>query len=277
MNVAWNQGPNVGWPTSYVYFLLIIGFMFLVAFAVVEMKIDQPLVPLKALSGDTGYVLACIAAGWASFGIWIYYTIQFMERIQGSSPLLAATHIVPSCVTGVIFALMIIPLMPRLGPTYIMVIAMLGFLLGNVLVATVPANQTYWGQLFFAFLIVPSGMDMSFPAATLMLSSSVPKEHQGIAASLVATIVNYSISIGLGIAGTVETQVEPKGSNLLRGFRSAWYTAIGLAGTGLLISMYAAFTKHRRGRNRPISQVSTAPSTYSRSERMRKSWRRNCW
>jgi hypothetical protein len=33
-------------------------------------------------------------------------------------------------------------------------------------------------------------MDMSFPAGTLILSNAVKKEHQGFAASLVATVVN---------------------------------------------------------------------------------------
>jgi len=38
---------------------------------------------------------------------------------------------------------------------------------------------------------------MSFPAATVILSNTLPREEQGVGASLVATIVNYSTSIGL--------------------------------------------------------------------------------
>ena len=67
-------------------------------------------------------------------------------------------------------------------------------------------------------------MDMSFPAGTIILSDSMSQEHQGIAASLVNTIVNYSISIGLGIAGTVEVHVNHNNEDMLRGFRGAWYT-----------------------------------------------------
>lgn len=83
-------------------------------------------------------------------------------------------------------------------------------------------------------------MDMSFPAATLILSNAVSKEHQGIAASLVNTVVNYSISLGLGFAGTVEVNVNRGGRNeldLLRGYRGAWYVGCGLAGLGLGISV----------------------------------------
>lgn len=86
---------------------------------------------------------------------------------------------------------------------------------------------------------------MSFPAATIILSGSVPKEHQGIAASLVLTTTSYSISLGLGIAGTVASQVDPNGTDLLRQFRSAWYTSIGLAVMGLVIAILSALYMRR--------------------------------
>ncbi len=81
---------------------------------------------------------------------------------------------------------------------------------------------------------------MSFPAATIILSNSVSKEHQGVAASLVTTIVNYSISLGLGFAGTVEVYTNRGGHNqqdLLRGYHGAYYMGIGIAGLGLATSV----------------------------------------
>jgi len=40
-----------------------------------------------------------------------------------------------------------------------MTIAMCCFLIGTILIATAPVDQIYWGQLFFASLITPFGMD----------------------------------------------------------------------------------------------------------------------
>lgn len=74
---------------------------------------------------------------------------------------------------------------------------------------------------------------MSFPSGTIILSNNMPREHQGLAASLVNTIVNYSISIGLGLAGTVESQVNRGGTDTFRGYRGASYMGIGLAGLGV--------------------------------------------
>lgn len=82
-------------------------------------------------------------------------------------------------------------------------------------------------------------MDLSFPASAISLSNMVPKERQGISASLVNTIINYSVSIGLGIAGTVESVVIGQGQDELQGYRSALYTSVGLAGLSLCVS--AAF------------------------------------
>ena len=78
---------------------------------------------------------------------------------------------------------------------------------------------------------------MSFPSALLILSDRMPHEHQGLAASLVNTVVNYSISIGLGLAGTIESNLNDGNTRLLRGYRSAWYLGIGLSSLGIVISL----------------------------------------
>lgn len=64
----------------------------------------------------------------------------------------------------------------------------------------------------------------------------MPPSEQGVAASLVNTVLNYSISIGLGMAGTVESQVNDGGKNLLKGYRGAWYLGIGLDVLGICLA-----------------------------------------
>lgn len=80
---------------------------------------------------------------------------------------------------------------------------------------------------------------MSFPAATVYLSNSIERAHQGVAASLVNTVVNYSISLGLGFASTVEVNVSNGESpeDVLRGYRGALYIAVGFAGLALATSI----------------------------------------
>jgi len=57
---------------------------------------------------------------------------------------------------------------------------------------------------------------MSFPSGTPILSNVMPREHQSLAGPLVSTTVNYSISLGLGFAGIVESNVNNGGRDVLR-------------------------------------------------------------
>ncbi|KAL9075827.1 MAG: hypothetical protein Q9157_003862 [Trypethelium eluteriae] len=241
VNFAWNQAAVVGWSEPYVYVLLIVGILLVPVFFWVEFRVVRsPLLPFDVLNGKVGAVLVCIACGWGSFGIWIFYIFQFFEHVRGASPLLATAWLSPVAITGALASLTTAYLLGRAQPATIMVIAMTAFAAGSIIIATAPANQNYWGQSFVVSLVIPFGMDMSFPAASLIISNAVPREKQGVGMSLVNTVVNYSISIALGIAGTVEMQVT-KGDTgsgaALRGYRSAWYFGIGLAGLGLCFSV----------------------------------------
>ncbi len=240
-NFAWNQAPIVGWQKAYVYVLMLIGILLVPVFFYIELRVSpSPLIAFDALSVDVGFVLACIACGWASFGIWVFYLWQFLEELRGTSPLLGAAMISPVAVSGAFASICTGFLLGRLRPAWVMTIALTAFTVGNILIATAPVGQSYWAQTFVCTIIIPWGMDMSFPAATLILSNAVSKEHQGIGASLVNTIVNYSISLGLGFAGTVEVHVNNGGltpQDVLKGYRGAWYIGIGLAGSGLFISL----------------------------------------
>ncbi|PWY65386.1 MFS general substrate transporter [Aspergillus eucalypticola CBS 122712] len=235
VNLAWNQAPVVGWEQPYVYIVLIVGFLFLLAFFIVETRFSpKPLIPFDALNVDVSFIYSCI------FGIWLYYFWQFLENIRALSPLLSVAQFSPVAPVGILAAFTTGALMSRLHPGWIMSLAMLAFTLGNILAAIAPADQTYWALTFVSLLVMPWGMDMSFPAATIILSDAVGSKHQGVAASFVTTIVNYSISLGLGFAGTVEVHVNNGGldsQNTLKGYRGANYMGIGLGGLGVAVSL----------------------------------------
>lgn len=251
-NFAWNQAPIVGWEQPYVYVTLILGIIFIAVYFVIEIRYAaQPLVPFDALKSDVAFVLGAIACGWASFGVWVWYSWQFLLELRGTSPLLGSACFVPVVVSGALAAVVVGLLLHRIGPPLVMTGALLAFTVGLVLMATCPPEQTYWAQTFVSFLITPWGMDMSFPAATLILSNAVAREHQGIAASLVNTVVNYSIALGLGIAGTVEYQTNNGGTTkaeLLKGYRNAYYLGIGLAGLGVGICLAFVFKSRSKDR-----------------------------
>ena len=255
-NVAWNQGPVVGWNVPYNYVFLILGVLIAGLFVFIESRASSPLLPFPSLNRRVLLVFACIALGWSSFGIWLYYVWQLELNLRQLPPLLVSAHFIPVAISGLIAALTTGFLISRILPGAIMVAALTCFTTGLILIATVPVQQVYWLQTFFGLIIMPWGMDMSFPSALIIMSDAMPHSHQGLAASLVNTAVNYSISIGLGIAGTVQRYVTESEQDLsgpdllLKGYRSAWYMGIGLASGGILVSLILLYDGMKERRRR---------------------------
>lgn len=247
VNVAFNNGPLYGWRVPHVYFILIMGLMCLGAFVWVELRAENPLLPMRALNSTVGFVLALVGVGWGSFGIWVFYMVQLLEHVRGATPLSVAAQYAPAVIAGLLAAGMTGFMLTHTPVSFVMMISMAAFCAGIIIASFQPAQQVYWAQTFISIVIMPFGMDMSFPAATVILSNHMPSEHQGLAASLVNTIVNYSISIALGIAGSVEVYA-PNDGNLFGVYRNAFYSAIGLSGLGVVLGvMFFVKTMIREG------------------------------
>jgi MFS family permease len=242
-NFAWNQGPVVGWTTPYTYSIMIIGILVFVAFVLIEKRASHPLIPFGVLRINSLFTLACISAGWSSFGIFIFYTLNLLEVLREKTPLLTSAQMTPVAISGLFAAGATGLLLNKFRASTVMLISMIFFLIGGIIFATMPVDQIYWAQTFVGIIVLPWGMDSSFPAATIILSRAMPRQHQGLAASLVTTFVNYSISIGLGFAGTVESQVNGHGKDVLQGYRGAFYMGVGLAGLGVVVALLFCFAE----------------------------------
>ena len=91
-----------------------------------------------------------------------------------------------------------------------------------------------------AVIVVPWGMDLSMPSASVILSDAVGAEYQSVVASVLMSTVNYDVSIALGFAGTVASEINPDGRPVLQGYREAIYVGISLGGLRLRFLLLTA-------------------------------------
>ncbi|KAJ4990089.1 Drug resistance protein [Stagonosporopsis vannaccii] len=269
VNFALNQAPLVLWTTPYIGVLLAAGVILLVVFVVVELNNPDALVPIRGLSRDAVFALTCIVAGWASHGIWAYNLYLFLEHLRGQTALLTSAQTSPVAITGILFAFSTVWLIRHLGVAYVMLLSMTFFTIGALLLATMPLHQSYWAQTFVSVLLMPGAMNLSYPAANMLMSSALPKEKQGVAASLVSTLVNYSISAGLGFAGSVDRYTTDKALGRLdaakvrhniwdseagtvhirlKGLRASFWFAVGLGCLGMVVAGVFVLVEERRKR-----------------------------
>lgn len=183
---AFNEGPISGWEEPQVYVLLIVGVLLLAAFVFIETKVKQPILPsFLWFSPSFPGVIACIALGWASFGIWSFYLVRIFQSIRGASPTMTGVMLIPFFLAGICAAVLVWKLYSKVSGKILMIGAMSAFFIGNILLAFAPGDQTYWGMTFVSCLFIPFGMVISFPAASLIFSNALAPEWQGVAASMI--------------------------------------------------------------------------------------------
>lgn len=106
-----------------------------------------------------------------------------------------------------------------------------------ILIATMPEQPIYWAQMFPALILTAFGPDFLFTAAQIIASNTVKRHQQGVAGSLIGTLLSYGLSTGLGFAGTVEAYTNDNGHNVVQGYRNALYLGIGLAGVAMVLAV----------------------------------------
>lgn len=237
-NFVWNQSTVVGWATGYIIALLIVSIFLIALFIIFEIKYAKvPLLPKEVTeSRSIIMILASLMAGWGSFGIWIFYYFQFVLTLRNYSPVWAGGTFFMFSIWGCIAALTVGFSIKRVGPAVLLFFSMIAFTCGSIILSVTPVHETYFRSCLGAMVILSFGMDLSFPAASIILSDELSMQYQGMAGSLVNTVVNYSMSLFLGIGGTIERQINKSGDRLLEGFRAALYFAIGVGSLGILIS-----------------------------------------
>lgn len=83
------------------------------------------------------------------------------------------------------------------------------------------------------------GPDLSFAAATIFITSSVPRSYQGSAGALLLTVQNLTLAIVTSVADSIGLKVDqlPSGEMGLEGMRAVWWFGLAAALVGALITI----------------------------------------
>ncbi|KAL2816734.1 MFS general substrate transporter [Aspergillus granulosus] len=231
-NVAWNQAPASGWEKPFESVLLAISLILLILFGVWEHKFAKtPIMPLGIWTAPSFVaVIFVVLLSFMSNGIFLWYMVAWLQLLRGESILGFGVQWTPFGIVATLGTFIAAWLIPRLAAQWILAIGSAAILIANLLLATMPVHQTYWAQVFPATIFMAFCPDFVYVAAQIVTSNSVQRAQQGVAASLIGTLNLYGNSLGLGFAGTIETEVNKLRGDLVLGFRAALYfgAALGL-------------------------------------------------
>ncbi|KAH8812257.1 major facilitator superfamily domain-containing protein [Xylogone sp. PMI_703] len=238
-NVAWNQAPAVGWNEPYEIVLVCMSILILAIFTLWEWKFAHtPILPLDIWRAPSFLPLVlCALFCFMSNGTFLWYLVAWLEIVRDYTVLEFAISWTPFGIMGVVGALLAAWLIPRLAAQWILAIGAIAILISNLLLATMPEQQSYWVQVFPANLFMAFCPDFVYTAAQIIASNSVRRSQQGVAASLIGMLNLYGTSLGLGFSGTVESEINKGKQNPVVGYRAALYFGAALAVAALVIDV----------------------------------------
>ncbi|OBJ35715.1 MFS transporter [Mycolicibacterium mucogenicum] len=196
-----------GWTSPAVLGSIAVGLLLLVAFCIVELKVESPMVDMRLFKsatfgmGNLAGLMSSVGRGGLQFmliiwlqGIWLPLHGYDFE----STPLWAGIYLLPATVGFLVAAPVAGTLSDRLGARPLAVGGMLLMAATFVALLIIPVNFDYWQFAVLVFLNGVGGGIFTAPNAAAIMSS-VPAAQRGAASGVRSTFFNAGNSLSIGI------------------------------------------------------------------------------
>src|SRR5215467_6790170 len=184
------RGNDHGWTSMTVLPPMVIGALLVAAFLVWETRAPEPMLPLR-LFRSRGFTVTNVASMLMFFGMFgsIFLLAQFLQVVQGYSPLEAGIRTLPWTAMPVLVAPIAGSLSDRIGGRPLLVIGL--------------ALQAIGLGWLAAVVVSGVGMSLFFAPVANVVLGSVRREEEGIASGANNAIRELGGVFGVAVLGAV--------------------------------------------------------------------------
>ncbi|MFJ3391831.1 DHA2 family efflux MFS transporter permease subunit [Leifsonia aquatica] len=200
------RGNDAGWDSAEVLISLIGGGVLLVAFVLWESRTPAPLLPLR-LFRDRSFTAANLVGMTFSFGIFgaVFILIQFLQVVQGHTPLEAGVMTMPWTLAPMIVAPLTGLVSSRTGTRLPIVVGLVLLTVSMGWIALTLSATVAYSEIWPPFLLAGIGMGLVFaPSSTAVLANMRPADHAK-ASGTNSTLREIGVALGVAVLTAVFT------------------------------------------------------------------------
>jgi EmrB/QacA subfamily drug resistance transporter len=192
------------WGDAKVVVALAASVVLLAAFAVIEFRSRNPLLPLRLLRDRdrTGANLMMLCVGAALFGVFFFLTV-FVQTVWGYSALKTGVAYLPLMAMIMVASGVAAQLVSRVGARPLLLAGAPTAAGGLFWLSRISEDGSYVSDVLGPMLVLAIGLGLLFMPLTLVAMSRVRDEESGVAASLRNTGQQVGGAVGLAVLGTV--------------------------------------------------------------------------
>ncbi|HEX3255885.1 MAG TPA: MFS transporter [Gaiellaceae bacterium] len=201
-----SKAPDVGWGSARTIGLLILAAVLLIGFVIIEMRVEQPLMPLRIFNVRTvaGANIVGLILGAVVFANFFLLTL-YVQQVLGYSALKAGLTFLTTAGTAVVSAGVAQALVTRVGVKPILAIGLALMTVGMLWYTQISVGGSYVSDLLVGYLAVGIGIAFSFVPVTIAALAGVAEHEAGLGSGLINTSQQIGGAIGVAIASTIAT------------------------------------------------------------------------
>src|SRR5437763_3264980 len=198
------RGNDHGWTSVTVLPPLVIGALLVAAFVAWELRAREPMLPMH-LFRSRGFAVTNAASLLMFFGMFgsIFLLAQFLQVVQGYSPLQAGIRTLPWTAMPVLVAPIAGTLSDWIGGRPLPVTGLALQAIGLGWLAMVASPTVSYLTLVPAFIVSGVGMSLFFAPVANVVLSSVRRDQEGIASGANNAIRELGGVFGIAVLGAV--------------------------------------------------------------------------
>ena len=191
---------SAGWTSPRTWLALAAAAVLLTAFARLERRVADPLVPPATWRIRSLVSASAVMAGVTGAVVGaIFLSSLYLQAVAGSSPLVAGLQFLPMAGAMTLAAAAASHVIGHLGAKPLILGGLVVMAGGVLLLALNAGGTSYAADVLPGFLLVGAGVGPMFVAIAVAAMSDVPAESSGVASGLMMT--GHEIGAALGVAG----------------------------------------------------------------------------
>lgn len=159
------------------------------------------------------------------------------------SPLITAVYFAPWAAGGLVLATTSGLILHMLSGKVLIIISGISKVIAVLMFAIIPDNPSYWAWIFPAMLCEAACVDVLWTVSNVFLTTSLPKNRQGLAGALISVMLFLGGAFFLAIADVAKEQFVLNGMDLKHQYKSVFWIGVGLAGLALVICFFMNLDK----------------------------------
>lgn len=202
--LALHEGPEQGWTAVVTVAALVVGILSSLAFVAVERRTPHPLLDVRVfgIRGLASGSLNLFVVFAVMFSLFLVL-VQYLQAVLDYSALAAASALLPMAVMMLPLSTVAPTIAERIGFRRTLVIGTLTMAVGLVALALMADADGGFTSVLPATLILGAGVGLTMSPSTAAITSALPDEKQGVAASLNDTVRELGAAVGIALVGSV--------------------------------------------------------------------------